>query len=58
MVAVIFAILCIGGSFGGGNAAQSNQAAQEIVSLFGMDSSSGGTIVGLILAFFIGIIIC
>ena len=57
VVAVIFAVLCIGGSFGGGNAAQSNQAAQEIVSLFGMDGSSGGTIVGLILAFFIGIII-
>lgn len=56
-VAVIFAVLCIGGSFGGGNAAQSNQAAQEIVSLFGMDSASGGTIIGLILAVLIGIII-
>ena len=27
VLAVIFAILCIGASFGGGNAAQSNQAA-------------------------------
>ncbi len=57
IVAVIFAVLCIGGSFGGGNAAQSNQAAQEIVALFGMDSSSGGTLVGVVLAILIGIII-
>lgn len=57
VVAVIFAVLCIGGSFGGGNAAQSNQAAQEIVSLLGMDSASGGTIIGLVLAVIIGIII-
>ena len=30
---VLFAIFCIGGSFGGGNAFQSNQAAQQIQSL-------------------------
>ena len=57
VLAVIFAVLCIGGSFAGGNAAQSNQAAQEIVALFGMDSAGAKTIVGLIMAVFIGIII-
>ena len=36
ILAVIFAILCIGASFGGGNAAQSNQAALQMVSLFGL----------------------
>ncbi len=56
-LAVVFAVLCIGGSFAGGNAAQSNQAAQEIVALFSMDSTGAKTIVGLIMAVLIGIII-
>jgi len=41
IAAVIFAICCIGGSFGGGNAAQSNQ----------------GAVIGLILAIVVGVII-
>ena len=57
ILAVIFAILCIFASFAGGNAAQSNQAAQEIVALFGFQSSSAGTWVGMIMAVLIGIII-
>jgi len=57
ILAGIFAFLCIGASFGGGNAAQSNQAAQEIVSYFGMAGGSARTIVGLVLMFFVGIII-
>ena len=32
-LAVIFAVLCVGASFGGGNAAQSNQAALQIASM-------------------------
>ena len=61
VLAVIFAVLCIGGSFAGGNAAQSNQAAQEIVSLIYSNpddvSAAAKTIVGVIMAIFIGIII-
>lgn len=57
ILAGVFAVLCVLASFAGGNAAQSNQAAQEIVSLFGMQSSSAGFIVGTILAVLIGIII-
>ncbi len=57
ILAGVFAVLCILASFAGGNAAQSNQAAQELASLFGMTSSSAGTYIGLVLAFFIGIII-
>ena len=55
--AVLFAIFCIGGSFGGGNAAQSNQATIVIKELMGWESTMAGTIVGLVLAVLVGIII-
>ena len=48
-LAVIFALLCIGASFGGGNAAQSNQAAMQLVGAFGMTGGSARTIIGLIM---------
>ena len=48
-LAVIFAILCIGASFGGGNAAQSNQAALQMVSLFGISGGCARTIIGIIM---------
>lgn len=56
-LAILFAILCVGGSLGGGNAFQSNQAAQQIVSMTGIQSSSAGFFVGLILAAITGIVI-
>jgi AGCS family alanine or glycine:cation symporter len=56
-LAVLFAILCIGGSFGGGNAAQSNQAAKQIASLFGMEGGNAGFIIGIALAILVGITI-
>lgn len=55
--AVIFAIFCIGGSFGGGNAAQSNQATVVLKELLGLESSSAGAIIGVVLAIVVGIII-
>jgi len=57
VLAGLFAILCVGGSFGGGNAFQSNQAAQQIVSMTGMTGSSAGFIIGVILAIITGIVI-
>ncbi|MBK9257502.1 MAG: alanine:cation symporter family protein [Saprospiraceae bacterium] len=57
VLAVLFAILCIGGSFGGGNAAQSNQAASQLASMLGWSSGSAGTIIGVILAIIVGIVI-
>ncbi len=54
---VLFAIFCIGGSFGGGNAAQSNQATIVLKDLFGYDSTFAGAMIGLVLATFVGIII-
>ena len=56
-LAVLFAILCVGASFGGGNAAQSNQAALQIASMFGMTSGSSGTIIGVFLAVIVGVVI-
>lgn len=57
IVAVIFAIFCIGGSFGGGNAAQSNQATVVLKELLGLESSGAGALIGVILAILVGIII-
>ena len=56
-LAVTFALLCIGASFGGGNAAQSNQAAMQLVSSFGMEGGSERTIIGVLMMIFVGIII-
>ena len=56
-LAILFAFLCVGASFGGGNAAQSNQAALQIASILGMDGGSAGTSIGFILAIIVGIVI-
>ena len=56
-LAVTFALLCIGASFGGGNAAQSNQAAMQLVSSFGMEGGSARTLIGILMMIFVGIII-
>jgi AGCS family alanine or glycine:cation symporter len=55
--AVFFAIFCVGGSFGGGNAAQSNQATIVLKELMGLESSYSGALIGLILAILVGVII-
>ena len=57
VLAVLFAILCVGGSFGGGNAFQSNQAAQQIISMTGMEGGSAGFIIGFIMAVLVAIVI-
>ncbi len=56
-LAVFFAILCIGGSFGGGNAAQANQAAAQLISLMGLTGGSSGFYIGILLAVLVGIVI-
>ena len=57
VLAVLFAIFCIGGSFGGGNAAQSNQATIVLKDLLGLESTAAGATIGLVLAILVGIII-
>ncbi|MEM1318842.1 MAG: alanine/glycine:cation symporter family protein [Bacteroidota bacterium] len=58
--AIFFAIMCIGGSFGGGNMFQANQAFQMFEKITGGPESfmNGlGWLFGLIMAIFVGIVI-
>ena len=55
--AILFAIFCVGGSFGGGNAAQANQAAIVLKDLLGFESTFSGAMIGIVLAIVVGIII-
>ena len=57
LLALIFSVLCVGASLGAGNAAQSNQAASQLASLFNISGSNAGSIIGLVLAVVVGIVI-
>lgn len=57
VLAVIFAILCVGASFGGGNAFQSNQAAVQLTTMLNLEGGAVGVIIGIILAVLVGIVI-
>ena len=56
-LSIIFALLCVGASFGGGNAFQSNQASAQIISRFGIESGAAGTLIGITFAILAGIVI-
>ncbi len=56
-LAIIFAVLCVGASFGGGNAFQSNQAAVQLTTMFNLEGGSVGVIIGVVLAILVGIVI-
>jgi alanine or glycine:cation symporter, AGCS family len=56
--AVIFAVFCVGGAFGGGNAFQANQATTQITTMLGF--GTGGavrTVIGIIMAVLVAIVI-
>ncbi|MEX2593525.1 MAG: alanine/glycine:cation symporter family protein [Anditalea sp.] len=53
----LFAVLCVGASFGGGNAFQSNQAASQLSNLLGINFQTGGFWIGLCLALLVAIVI-
>lgn len=60
VLALFFAIFCIGGSFGGGNMFQANQAFKLLENISGGEASflhDRGWLFGLVLAFFVGIVI-
>lgn len=57
VLAILFAILCVGASFGGGNAFQSNQAAVQLSTLFNLQGGSTGVIIGIVLAALVGVVI-
>ena len=56
VLAIFFAIMCVGGSFGGGNMFQSNQAAVIFNKTF-LSGDSSGFIFGLIMAVVVGVVI-
>ncbi|PKQ44810.1 alanine/glycine:cation symporter family protein [Confluentibacter flavum] len=57
VLGVLFAVLCVGASFGGGNAFQSNQAAVQISTLLNLEGGSTGVVIGILLAILVGIVI-
>ena len=57
VLSIVFALLCIGASLGGGNAFQSNQAAAQLISRFSLQTPSIGFLIGVVLACLVGFII-
>ncbi len=60
VLAVVFAVMCIGGSFGGGNMFQVNQAFQLVENITGGEASffhQKGWLFGIIMAILVGIVI-
>nr|WP_293302436.1 alanine/glycine:cation symporter family protein [Allomuricauda sp.] len=57
VLAGIFAVLCVGASFGGGNAFQSNQAAVQLSTMFNLQGGAVGVVIGVVLAVLVGIVI-
>jgi AGCS family alanine or glycine:cation symporter len=60
VLAVFFAIFCVGGSFGGGNMFQANQSFQQVVSVTGGDASwlaDKGWLFGIVVASLVGLVI-
>ena len=57
VLSIIYAVLCIGASFGGGNAFQSNQATAQLITRFNIEGEMMGTVIGTIIAILVGIVI-
>lgn len=60
VMAVFFAIMCIGGSFGGGNMFQGNQAARQLVNITGGDYSplqGYSWVIGVVMAILVALVI-
>ncbi len=60
VLAVMFAIFCVGGSFGGGNMFQANQSFKQVLAVTGGDASwlaDKGWLFGLVIAVLVGLVI-
>ncbi len=60
VLAVLFAVFCVGGSFGGGNMFQANQSFTQLVAVTGGEASwlaDKGWLFGLIIAALVGMVI-
>lgn len=56
-LAIFFAIMTLGGSFGGGNMFQANQAAQQLKDVFNLDAGYAGFAIGLAMAVLVALVI-
>jgi AGCS family alanine or glycine:cation symporter len=57
-LAILFALMCIGGSFGGGNMFQANQSYAQVAEVLPIFSGAWGALsYGVLLAFLVGIVI-
>ena len=60
VLAVLFAIFCVGGSFGGGNMFQANQSFMQLVSVTGGEASwlaDKGWLFGVVVAALVGLVV-
>ncbi len=57
VLAIVFAVFVIGGSFGGGNMFQANQAAAQFVQLFELTGGNAGFYFGLVMAGLVAVVI-
>jgi AGCS family alanine or glycine:cation symporter len=57
VLAILFAIFVIGGSFGGGNMFQANQAAAQFIQLFELQGTSASIWFGIVMAIIVAIVI-
>jgi len=58
LLAILFAMMCIGGSFGGGNMFQANQSYAQVADVLPVFSGAWGALsYGVLLAFLVGIVI-
>ncbi|MEX6626199.1 alanine/glycine:cation symporter family protein [Tenacibaculum pacificus] len=57
VLAVLFAIMVVGGSFGGGNMFQANQAAQQFGSMIGSNDLSTALTFGVVMSILVGVVI-
>jgi alanine or glycine:cation symporter, AGCS family len=55
--AIFFAVMCVGGSFGGGNAFQANQMTVQLSSMLGLEGGATKTVIGIITAIMVGVVI-
>jgi len=57
-LAILFALMCVGGSFGGGNMFQANQSYAQVANVLPIFAGGWGALsYGIILAFLVGIVI-
>jgi AGCS family alanine or glycine:cation symporter len=56
-LAIFFAIMCVGGSFGGGNMFQANQAAAQFTEMINTTNPNANLIFGIVVAAIVGVVI-